>query len=821
MRSRMIAACLGMALVSFFPALPPLPPLLLLAAVPLLALGLWRRRLAGGLLLAFLLGLVWSLWFAQNRLQALLPPALEARDFWVTGMVTGLPQQSARAQQVSFLVEYSCFDLLPSDCPVTNRVFRKRLILLNYYGNERLSPGQRWFWRVRLNAPRGFANPGGFDYEGWLIQRGVAARGYVRDTAFNVPLEDGGAWLSRLRHGLRERLLEALEGRANAGIIVALVLGDSEQVSGENWELFTQTGTNHLIVISGLHIGFVAWMCHGLLAGLVRLSPALLLRLPAQQWGALAAGLGAVLYSLLAGYSVPTQRSCVMVLVFMGMQLFARRVPHSFSFCLAMLLVLAGNPMSMLGAGFWLSFGAVGTLLLAYNGLRRLHHRADQPGLQPASTWVPDWAGLWHRWAHPQWVIFIGMTVPMAVWMQQLSLLAPVANVLAIPLVSLLVVPLCLVGSVLLFVWPTPGSAALHLADYLLGMFTAGLQALVGAPLPVLWEFSGTSLPEIVLALAGSVLLLMPRGWPGRWQGLILLLPLALPSRELSAPGMAEVTVLDVGQGLAVVVRTATHALVYDTGPRFSENFDAGAGIVVPYLRSAGVTRLDRVIVSHGDNDHAGGLASLLSALPAGQVSFGETPEDALNVAAQKAGSLLSMCVRGQHWEWDEVRFSVLWPPAAHHSAGNDSSCVLRVEAGGRVMLLTGDIEAGAEAALRRAEGPGLRSHWLLAPHHGSQTSSTTGFLEAVAPDRVIYSAGYRSQFRHPAPAVAARYHARGTPAWNTALRGALQVCLGSASVCADTPQSWREARRRWWQPLNSEASRLLHGEHPVALQPM
>jgi competence protein ComEC len=317
--------------------------------------------------------------------------------------------------------------------------------------------------------------------------------------------------VSRVRYVLRERLLLALEGRPNAGIIVALVLGDGEQISAENWELFTQTGTNHLIVISGLHIAFVAWMCHGLVAGLVRLSPLLLLRLPAQQWGAVAGVTGAVLYSLLAGFSVPTQRSCVMVLVFMGTQLLARRVSHSFSFCLALLLVMAGNPMSVLGAGFWLSFGAVGTLLLAYNGLRTLHHRAPVPGKMPADSWTPDWAGLWLRWAHPQWVISIGMTVPMAVWMQQLSLLSPVANVLAIPLVSLLVVPLCLLGSLLLFVWLPVGSAALHLADCLLGVFTAGLQALVGAPLPVLWEFRGTTLPELLLAMAGSVMLLLPR----------------------------------------------------------------------------------------------------------------------------------------------------------------------------------------------------------------------------------------------------------------------------------------------------------------------
>lgn len=818
MRSRMIAASGGMALVALLPVLPPLPPAVLLGIMIVLLPGLWWAQRAAGLVLAFLVGLLWSLCFAQWRLDSLLPPSLEGRDFWVAGLVTGLPQAGSRAQQIHFHVERSCFDLLPADCPADNQVFRNRLILLNYYGTERLAPGQRWFWRVRLAAPRGFANPGGFDYEAWLVQQGVSARGYVRDTAFNARLEDGAAWMSRIRHVLRERLLLALQDRPGAGLVVALVLGDRELVSAEDWALFTQTGTNHLIVISGLHVGFVAWLCHSMAGAAARFLPSVLLRLPAQHWGALAAVLGSVCYSMLAGFSVPTQRACIMVLVFAGAQLLARRFPHSFSYCLAMLLVLAGNPMSVVGAGFWLSFGAVGTLLLAFSGTRHLHHRAARPTAALSGLRALDLHRRWAQWVRPQWVVFIGMTVPLAAWMQQLSLLAPLANVLAIPLVSLLVVPLCLVGAGLLFVHAAAGRALLQLADTLLGGLSSGLDALVGAPVPVLWEFRGINRPDIVLALMGSVLLLMPRGWPGRWLGAVLLLPLAVPGDNAVPPGEARIAVLDVGQGLAVVVRTASHTLVFDTGPRFSDNFDAGAGIVVPYLRSAGVRQLDRIFVSHGDNDHAGGLASVLASVSADQLFFGEVPEASYE-SARFGNPVVSLCARGQRWEWDDVRFAVLWPPAGQHSAGNDSSCVLRVEAAGTSMLLTGDIEAAAEAALLRAEGGRLRSDWLLAPHHGSQTSSTPAFVDAVAPRDVVFAAGYRSQFRHPAATVVARYQARNIVAWSTAMRGALEVCLGDENVCGTAPRAWRETRRRWWQREESAASRHLHGEWPAPLQ--
>ncbi len=819
MRSRMIAASLGIALVALLPFLPGIALSLSVPALLVLLLGCWRAQGLPALVCALLGGLLWGLISSQQRLQSLLPEALEGRDFWVTGVVTGLPQRSERSQQIQFRVEQSCFDLLPADCPAHVALFRDRLIQLNHYGPQTLEPGQRWFWRVRLNRPRSFANPGGFDYEAWLLQQGIAARGYVRDTAFNVRLEDGGAWLSRLRHGLRAQLLQALEGRSQAGIILALVLGDRDLVSSDDWALFTQTGTNHLIVISGLHVAFIAWLCALLTGWGVRLWPAAMLRLPAQQWGNLAGIVGAVAYSLLAGFSVPTQRSCLMVLVFAGAQLAARRPPHSFSYFLALLLVLLMNPLSVTSAGFGLSFGAVGTLLLAFGGWRRLHRRAVSPPSAQRRRWRVDWCHVWQRWGQPQWVIFIGMLLPLGLWMQQFSLLAPLANVLAVPLVSLLVVPLCLLGSALLLLWPVGGRWLLYQADALLVLLGEGLQALIELPVPALLDIAGFTLLEGLFALAGSVLLLLPRGWPGRWLGGVLLLPMLAPGESSIAAGQARISVLDVGQGLAVVVRTAQYALLYDAGPRFSERFDAGAGIVLPFLRHEGVRRLDRVVISHGDNDHAGGLVSVLEGMEIAGVQTGEVPDAAELAALAAAQVSAARCERGQAWEWDGVRFAVLWPPRGQQAAGNDSSCVLRVEAGGRSLLLTGDIERAAEAALLQTDAEALRSDWLLVPHHGSQTSSSAGFLDAVDPCCALVSAGYRNQFRHPAPAVAARYHERGTRVWNTAMRGALELCLGVGEDCDGMPRAWRESRRRWWQAPVSPAMRALHGELPAAPQ--
>jgi competence protein ComEC len=803
MRSRMIACSLGMAAVAGFSRLPEVPYWVLLLLLPSMLLAVVKSRLLYGTGAAICLGLCWGLFWSQQRMEAILPGYLEGVDFWVKGTVTGLPQTVARGQQFAFEVEQSCFDLMLDDCPLESKVFSNRLILLNYYGASEVSTGDRWWWRVRLNKPHGFANAGGFDYEGWLIRQGYSAKGYVRENSFNRQLEPGWTPLSTLRFQLRERLQLAMQGFDHYGTILALVLGDREQISQESWALFTATGTNHLIVISGLHVGFIALICYWIANRFIRYWPFLLLYFPAQKFASAIAIASAFGYALLAGFSLPTQRAFIMVMVFMGSRLCGWQAPHSLSYCLALTLVLALNPMSVSGAGFWLSFGAVGTLLLAYGGVKKVRCGAAQTLSYRGP--VQFLHGLWYRWIHPQWVVFIGMSVPLAVWMQQISLLSPLANMLAIPLVSLLIVPLCLGGALLLHIHHDSGTWLLRVADSLLGKMTLILAKLPElAAFQSIWHFLGLSIGAALLALAGTLLLLMPRGWPGKWLAPMLFLPLLFPGVERIPQAAAEITVLDVGQGLAVVVQTANRVLVYDTGPRFSDTFDAGSGVIYPFLRSRGIRHIDHLVVSHLDNDHVGGLEALMSLVPV----------DRLLMSFPRGSQLVPQqalpCILGESWRWDAVDFEFLFPPQGSNYAGNDSSCVLQIRAGGQSILIPGDIEARSERQLVDIPHASLLSDVLIAPHHGSNTSSTAAFVQAVSPQHVIYSAGYRSQYGHPAANVMATYALQGVKTWNTALSGAISLRLGQAPVLE--PRQYRLLARRYWYTCPDESSQLLHG---------
>ena len=799
MRARMLAFCSGVISVCQLPFLPSVP------LVFLIALGgacCWigvRRHWAFGVLGALGFGLCWGVGFGLYRLNSLLPEPLEEVDFWVTGTVTGLPQRNGRAQQASFEVEKSCLELDPTHCDSVNPFFNSRLVLMNYYGNTTLVPGQRWRWRVRLNRPHGFANPGGFDYEGWLFMQGYSAKGYVRETAMNRRLIDSPKGVDNLRYALRERLDEMLEGASHKGVLLALIIGDREQISQEHWALFSATGTNHLIVISGLHVGFISMLGYWLGNGLARIWPSLLLRFPAQKFGALAAIIVALAYSLLAGFSLPTQRALIMVVVFMARRVFAQEPSRSFSFCLAMCVVLLVNPLSPIGAGFWLSFGAVGTLLVAFGARLMLIQAEVEDEAPKLSTRMRR---IWQRWIEPQAIVFVGMSVPLLVWTSQLSLFSPLANLFAIPLVSLLIVPIALLAAAVLPVSFATSHWLLLVANRLLEILSDAL-LWVSSQVPSwgVWEGSVVTGWTLLFALLGTLIILAPRGWPGRALVPVLLAPLLWPVPQRLPLGQARITVLDVGQGLAIVVRTANHRLLYDTGPRFSADFDAGSGVVQPFLRSLGIGKLDALVLSHADNDHRGGLDSILRLIAV---------ENLMISAPAPLPEGAKACFRGQSWQWDDVRFDIVYPPAGEAYQGNNSSCVLRIRAGDVAALFSGDIERTAEAALLSLEGNALASQVLIAPHHGSQSSSTLAFLATVQPSIVLVSAGYRSQFGHPAPQIAQRYEASGIEVWNTALSGALEFTLGQGLM--QTPNAYRQEQRRYWFLEPSEASRRRHG---------
>lgn len=763
----------------------------------------WLR--AALLLCAAAIGFSWAGWRAAQRLADALPAALEGRDIAVVGVVASLPQRFERGERFELRVESAS---LPASegTPAAPVVLPERLLLTWYHvwddardeeGSDEASlsdgaapvsnlpplhPGERWRLTLRLKRPHGNANPNGFDYEGWLFERDLRATGYVRSRpppqrleAFVIGAE---TLIERTRDRLRERFLAALPEALYAGVLMALAIGDQRAIPDSQWRLFNRTGVTHLMSISGLHVTMLAALCAALVNQLWRRSERLMLRLPAQRAAIAAGWLAALLYSLLAGFAVPAQRTLYMLSVLALALWSGRHFGASRTLLLALLAVLLLDPWAVLAAGFWLSFGAVGVLL--YFGSPRIGA-------------VAGWRERLLHWGLTQWAVTLGSVPLLLVLFQQFSLVSPFANALAIPLVSFVITPLALLFAVL----PWPPLIALD--HELLAMLMRWLEALADWPQ---WQQPAPTLPAVLLAVFGVAVLLLPRGFPARWLGAILLLPALLTPPPRPPAGGAWLDVLDVGHGLAVVLRTQTHALVYDTGPRYGGDADAGQRVVVPFLRAAGVERLDTLLVSHRDNDHAGGTESVLGAVPVSRL---------LSSVAGLAGE---RCVAGQSWEWDGVRFRVLHPLAAAYAtptASNHLSCVLRIEsAGGRSALLVGDIEAADEAALlARAAAPAedetaprLRSDVLVAPHHGSRTSSSLPFVAAVAPSDVVFTAGYRDRFGHPAPEVVARY--AGARQWRSDRDGALVFVLGDAV----TASAWRAQRQRYWMETTARVDR-------------
>ncbi|SDO52398.1 competence protein ComEC [Ectopseudomonas guguanensis] len=740
MRTGMLALALGLLTLRFLPSLPP-GWLLLAAACAGLSL-LFTRVYPLGF---FLLGLAWACNSAQWALDDRLAPELDGRTLWLEGRVVGLPEVSDGV--VRFLLEEAH----------SRRAELPKSIRVAWYGGPRVQGGERWRLAVNLKRPHGLVNPQSFDYEAWLLAQRIGATGTIKAGERLTPASGLGSW----RDGLRQHLL-AVPAFQREGAIAALVLGDGSGLSTDDWRLLQHTGTVHLMVISGQHIALLAGFLYGLVALLAKLGawPARWPWLPCACALALS---GALIYGVLAGFEVPVRRACVMVALVLLWRMRFRHLGAWWPLLLALIVVLLLEPLASLQPGFWLSFSAVAVLVLVFGG--RL------------GVW-----GWWRGLTRAQWTMAIGLLPMMLILGLPVSSSGPLANLVAVPWVGMVVVPLALLGTLLLpvpvvgegLLWLAGG--ALHLLFELLGVIAEWLPAWLPSDLP-LWAW--------LLAAAGALLLLLPAGVPLRLPGLALLLPaLLLPSKQL-LDGRADVWVLDVGQGLAVLVRTREHALLYDAGPRFGD-FDTGERIVLPSLRALNVRHLDLMLLSHADNDHAGGALAIQAGMPVRRVISGEPQRlaDALGAEA---------CESGQSWQWNEVTFRLWqWQRA---SSGNQLSCVLQIEAAGERLLLTGDIDVQAERALMQADFP-LASHWLLAPHHGSRTSSSQAFIDAVEAQHVLITRSRHNAFGHPHPQVLERYRAAGVEVHDTALDGALHLRLGehaAARALRREPRFWRE----------------------------
>lgn len=740
MRIGIVALAAGLLALRFLPALPPiwLVALLAVVAVPLLLFRSYPLAL-------FLLGFSWACVSAQWALDERLAVDLDGRTLWLQGRVTGLPEVGEGV--VRFQLQQAS----------SRRTELPPRIRLAWYNAPPVRAGETWRLAVRLKRPHGLVNPQTFDYEAWLLAQRIGATGTVKSGERVQPAEGLGAWRDRLR----QRLL-ATPAQGREGALAALVLGDGSGLSTADWQVLQNTGTVHLMVISGQHIGLLATFLYGLVAGLARLGfwPRTWPWLPC---ACVLAFSGALAYGLLAGFAVPVQRACVMVGLVLLWRWRFRHLGVWLPLLLALVAVLLLEPLASLQAGFWLSFAAVALLILIFSG--RL------------GAW--PW---WRTLTRAQWAMAIGLLPLLLVLGLPVSVSGPLANLLAVPVVGLLVVPLALLGTLLLPVpWLGAGllwlaGAALDLLFSLLAQLALWLPAWLPSTLP-LWAW--------LLVALGALVLLLPAALPLRSLGVLLLLPLLFTAQQRPEHGRAEVWMLDVGQGLALLVRTRQHALLYDAGPRFGD-FDTGERVVLPSLRALDVRGLDLLLVSHADNDHAGGVAAIKRGLAVRQVLSGEPDKLAPLLQAEA-------CVSGQHWQWDGVKFST-WRWAAA-TDGNQASCVLRIEANGERLLLTGDIDSRAERALLDS-GLEMPAQWLLAPHHGSRGSSSSALLAQVRPTAALVSRGAHNAFGHPHAEVVERYRLLDARLYDTVEHGAVRIRLGAfepAQGLRQQPRFWRE----------------------------
>ncbi len=738
-----------------------------LLAVPVLFVLLPRLRFFTGLMAGFL----WAALQANLLLAPQFPPMLERQELLIQGTITTIPMASGRSLRFDFQpVSWDYPDPLPD-----------KLRLSWYNDAPQMLAGETWQLLVRLKRPYGFSNPGSQDYERSLFSRGINATGYVRKSSDNLRIQQHGFGLNPLRQKLAMHLSDMLGEHEMKGLVLALTLGIRSDITKQQWEMFTATGTNHLIAISGLHIGLVSGFWYWIVLVLWKRSTRLCHRLPAQKAGAIAALAAGLVYAAMAGFSVPTQRASIMLAVFMLTLLLNRSVHGGYVLLLALFLVLLLDPMAVLSPGLWLSFAAVAIILWIakqFRGDASFSHK-------------------WKQWIRIQLFIAFGLFPVTILFFQRASLIAPVANLLAVPLTGFFIVPLLLAGVLVSLIYQPLGELILILPITALGVLGVSLDWMQQLPAATT-ALAEPSLLVFSLAIIGVFLLLGPVFYGSRMVAVLLLLPLVF-NRGLSPDtGYFKVDVLDVGQGLAAVIRTANHTMIYDIGPKYSKSFNAGSAVVVPYLRSQGVSDIDLLMVTHADSDHRGGLEAVLDAYtPVRKLTSNITVDAKSSTSVTPWFDGFDLCYKGQSWEWDGVDFTVLHPFAGWDEGRNNGGCVLKVSNQYSSMLFAADIEKKAEEILLNSQQD-LQAEVLLVPHHGSKTSSSAAFLEAVGPQIAVVTTGYLNHFGFPKEIVVNRYIERGIEVKNTAYTGMLSLSFRQGIV--PDIAAFRDSQPHFWQ---------------------
>lgn len=792
-----VAGVLG---VAFLPTLPAVAACFAVLAALLLLLALWTQWLTAGLpsgfaprfsawirpALALLprtrarrqgrgalaaaslsaavglaVGLGVAVAFGHDLLQRRLAEPCVRLPVLLQGVVSSLPvvsqiREDVRRQRFELRVG----SLSPRHCAGPETV------LLSYYGDQTVRAGDTWRFEARLKQPWGLANPASHNMQAWFAQTGIDAVG----SASAGRRVAGAGPLDAPHHRLRARLARALDeqplGADATAILKALTVADKSGIDGRLWRLFQSFGINHLLVISGLHVGLVAGL--GFMAGGVaaRVAGARALHAPA-----LAALSLAVAYAALAGFSLSTQRALCMLAAPLVALLLGRRSATAQALLLAAVVVLANNPLAGLGSGFWLSFGAVAMLL---------------------------WTGCWRRGAGlaaaflRTHICMSLMMLPLGAWFfGGISLVSALANMAMIPLVGFVVVPAALAGAACYMAGVPVYGWLWAVAAWPLERLVPLATELAGSRAAWLYREVAADEAAVALALVAVVVLVAPARAGVRMAGLVLLAPLLLmrPASEPVPPGVLHATVLDVGQGTAVVLRSAGRTLVYDTGGGDPGGSNIASSVLLPYLARHGVTRLDTLVISHGDLDHAAGLATLLDRVPVDRLRMGSPPR----WAGQGA-----RCRAGEAWRWPGgISFQVLSPAPGEALDSNDRSCVLLVDVAGYRLLLPGDVERGRERAIATYWSRALASDWLLVGHHGSRTSSSWPFLKHVRPREAVVSAGYANRFGHPHPMIVERLESLGARVHSTARSGALAFRIGPGGL--QSLHSYREKYHRYW----------------------
>ena len=732
-------------------------PGLLIATACLLATTALALRLHP--LLAVAVGLLLGWHELDSRLADRLDPALEGVTLTVRGQVVSVPMPAGEGIRFRFEPEH------PAGLP--------RLIELTWYDAPGMPlPAERLELELRLRRPRGFANPGGTDYAARMLRLGVGAAGYVRNGR-SLGRRKSDLWrqpLAAARGGIASSIRGVLGERPATGIVLGLAVGLQEAISREQWQVLAATGTSHLMAISGMHVGMVGALAALVAAAIQRRRQRSGAQAATRDVAVIAGASTALAYALLAGWSIPTQRTAIMI-ASAALALGSRRCTSGTDIlALAAIVVLIIDPLAPMSVGFWLSFGAVGLLLAATGGFL-----AD--------------GGILRGYLRSQLAVSFGLIPVLLGAFGHFSLVSVVVNLLAIPLYTLCVVPTILCGTALLALLPPFGELLLEVAAWLVETSWIALEWAGGVPFAT-WGVAELPPHAWIAIVAAALGMLLPLHRAGRIAAAALLIAACAWRPQPLAAGTFRLTLLDVGQGLSAVVQTRDHVLVYDAGPAFRSGVDAAALVVLPYLRARGIRRVDVLALSHDDADHTGGGRTLLAQISIGAV-ISSGPVSGLDAE-------ISECQGGTDWNWDGVRFEWLDRRIEAGSSDNDRSCVLRVSNGGRTVLLTGDIGRTAEAALLE-RGSLNRTDVVVAAHHGSRSSSSAQFVAATSPRWVLFAVGHRNRWGFPAPDVVARWRDSGAEAMETAAHGAIEFIVPPVGPIPE-PESWRLRNRRPWR---------------------